>query len=749
MRIAVSNPDNIGDFVLRQPMLSAFLDAGHTLLLVVRDFVAPLAMDLFPDAVVLACPGNPYDRDFTLQTPTGLEFLRQVRAFEPMVLTVASYQHTVLEESLAEALPEADCVGFNGHLYQARPEVTEIVKIRFAARALVAAETKELTKNELLCAAVLGRDVVLPAPQMEASAEGLTEARLQLDRLGLGRGPFWVVCAGDIADKSIKNWTLEQWARFCAALLEQETVQLLFTGSPDEHAATEAIRAGMGDAGLLTATITDEPTTLQALIGILQLAEGYIGKDTGPMHISAALGKPVVALFGGGHWPRFVPAAKLGAAFTVAVPCVGCNWSCQLQRSHCVKDVPTAAVLRAVAAAIRGELATFSVEVLTPAPELEAAMVRELWERAQRKNQLLEAERTNFLHWHEDRLRDIANLRGELEQGRERMQSAEALLRTWNELEGAVLPESGETFWPLRERLAQLTGLAAEARAMEEQVASASFQERLAVAQREATDAALRRTERLRQSALRKFLAVRVEAQQLREENEQLRASSAEVGALHDELALWQAKWRSTADELEQVREALDRTKEAMHDIQARADATGLQDHHRLMDQEIVLKRREEELRSALGLIPELRDELALERERLQGEIATINADRETRLADIQTLTAQLAESEEDRAARLRAIHELQATLATVEEDRTARLRIIHELQATLATVEDDREARLRMIHDLRSMLATVEEDREARGGQIVTLHEIIANLQREISDLHNLLPYRILRKFR
>ena len=42
MRILVSNPDTIGDMVLRQPFYSALLQHGHELMLIVRDSVVPL-----------------------------------------------------------------------------------------------------------------------------------------------------------------------------------------------------------------------------------------------------------------------------------------------------------------------------------------------------------------------------------------------------------------------------------------------------------------------------------------------------------------------------------------------------------------------------------------------------------------------------------------------------------------------------------------------------------------------------------
>jgi len=427
MRIAVSNPDNIGDFILRQPMLAAFQEAGHELLLIVRDFVAPLAIDLFPEARVLRCLGNPYGRDFSLGSPLGQELLRELSEFAPDLFVVASYQHTQMEELLVAELPGVECIGFTGYLYQARPETTAISAIHFVTRVSVGRELPELEKNQLLCEAALGHPVALGLPQMTALPAVLARAGEKLSEIGLNGRPFWAVCAGDAPDKGVRNWRVEQWAEFCRDLTGMTGATLLFIGSPGEHDATVEIQSAMGQSGLRTATITGETMKLDMLTAILHLSEGYIGKDTGPMHIAAALGKPVLGVFGGGTWPRFVPAATTGGIVTLSVPCVGCDWVCHLSRSHCVKDVPVATVLAKAVAMVRGEASGFSVEVLKPDPILEARILRDLLASVQIEQRKVAAERANFMQWHDDRLRDIAQLRGELDAAKIELGSIETL----------------------------------------------------------------------------------------------------------------------------------------------------------------------------------------------------------------------------------------------------------------------------------------------------------------------------------
>lgn len=346
MRIAVSNPDSLGDLVIRQPMIAALEEAGHELLLVVREPVAPLAAYLFPRAEVAVCHGDPHWEGYE----PAEELIAQVVAFRPEVFVVAAYQHTRLEERLAEALA-CPVIGFNGFLF---PD--GVSRIRLTRVVEVNEDLAEVEKNARLCGAILGREATLARPRMAATAEGVAEAR---ERMATS-GPFWAVAAGDTPAARIKNWRPEKWAELCRRAVEEKGLTLLFTGTTAEHESTEAIRAAMGEAGRRTRTMTDRPISMAGMIGLLSIAEGYIGRDSGPMHMAAALGKPVVAVFGGGNWPRFIPAAEAGAVFTVKMPCVGCGWRCHLETPECSTRVQVERVLRAV-----GERSPFQVEELS------------------------------------------------------------------------------------------------------------------------------------------------------------------------------------------------------------------------------------------------------------------------------------------------------------------------------------------------------------------------------------------------
>ncbi|HEX2099049.1 MAG TPA: glycosyltransferase, partial [Candidatus Synoicihabitans sp.] len=87
---------------------------------------------------------------------------------------------------------------------------------------------------------------------------------------------------------------------------------------------------------------------LPLLAALLATCRAYVGHDTGAMHIAAAVGRPTVGIFGGGHWPRFRPVGRQVAAVVHPLPCFGCNWDCYFGNAPCVKLLEVPDVLTAL-----------------------------------------------------------------------------------------------------------------------------------------------------------------------------------------------------------------------------------------------------------------------------------------------------------------------------------------------------------------------------------------------------------------
>src|SRR5690606_23582907 len=117
MRILISNPDTIGDMVLRQPLLARLGKAGHELAVVVPPLVAPLIDLIAPEARIITCPVNPYEAHLEPADERLDDVAAAARAFEPEMVVAAPWQATPLEARLLGEFPQARRVGFEGRRY--------------------------------------------------------------------------------------------------------------------------------------------------------------------------------------------------------------------------------------------------------------------------------------------------------------------------------------------------------------------------------------------------------------------------------------------------------------------------------------------------------------------------------------------------------------------------------------------------------------------------------------------------------
>ena len=89
-------------------------------------------------------------------------------------------------------------------------------------------------------------------------------------------------------------------------------------------------------------------TSLRDVIGVLSRATVAVGPDSGPMHIAAAVGTPVVSLWGATSPARSVPVGGEDFVIQGVAPCVPCyRKECPIGRL-CMQSITAAAVLERV-----------------------------------------------------------------------------------------------------------------------------------------------------------------------------------------------------------------------------------------------------------------------------------------------------------------------------------------------------------------------------------------------------------------
>ncbi len=99
-----------------------------------------------------------------------------------------------------------------------------------------------------------------------------------------------------------KFWLTPRWSELCDQLL-RAGIRPVFGGSGGDLAYINAIIEKMSGR----ATVAAGRLSLTESVALMKRASAYVGLDTGPMHIAAMTGTPVVALFGPTHPERVGP----------------------------------------------------------------------------------------------------------------------------------------------------------------------------------------------------------------------------------------------------------------------------------------------------------------------------------------------------------------------------------------------------------------------------------------------------------
>ena len=142
------------------------------------------------------------------------------------------------------------------------------------------------------------------------------------------------------------RWASKQWpvANF-AELLDQLDGPSVLLGAPDETHLGEQIRQATSAQPLDLIG----RTSLRELVAILSRAGRIVCCDSGPMHIAAALGRPLVALFGPTYAERTGPFSEAAVVLQRPLPCRPCRKRvCPLGHQDCLRQLSGALVAERV-----------------------------------------------------------------------------------------------------------------------------------------------------------------------------------------------------------------------------------------------------------------------------------------------------------------------------------------------------------------------------------------------------------------
>ncbi|HYE18523.1 MAG TPA: glycosyltransferase family 9 protein [Tepidisphaeraceae bacterium] len=131
-----------------------------------------------------------------------------------------------------------------------------------------------------------------------------------------------------------KRWPSERFAALVPLLRDRFGLASVLIGGPDVAGLSAQIPGAINLGG---------KTSLRELCALIEGAQLVIANDSGPMHIAAAMNRPLVTVFGPTNPVRTGPYQRPGSVVRLALPCSPC-YSRTCSHQSCLKWLPEESV---------------------------------------------------------------------------------------------------------------------------------------------------------------------------------------------------------------------------------------------------------------------------------------------------------------------------------------------------------------------------------------------------------------------
>jgi ADP-heptose:LPS heptosyltransferase/GT2 family glycosyltransferase len=342
--IACFKFDTLGDLVLFEPALRALRREFPAARLVVwiRRAYADLAALLGPDYEWRTTSIDPFAHGPEAAPDEVRRLREEIAALKPDVVAATTSKRNWLEAVLAatSGAPRRLAVGCStdDEFFATQARLLLNVETRTAyTDALPTPDSEpDWRRNFVLLDALAGRPVPRQRPSLSVPPEFGTSAAAVLQERNLSPGKYIVCAAAGFANVAIKTWPPERFAAVLAHAGQQHGLPALLIGHESERSHLEKVASGTNGAAQIWC---GGEGSLPLLAALIHQSRIFLGNDTGALHLAAALDRPVVGVFGGGTWPRFVPAARQHASIVHPLPCFGCGWDCAFGDAPCIGEI--------------------------------------------------------------------------------------------------------------------------------------------------------------------------------------------------------------------------------------------------------------------------------------------------------------------------------------------------------------------------------------------------------------------------
>lgn len=175
-------------------------------------------------------------------------------------------------------------------------------------------------ENFLDCLRVIGAPISSKRLELWPSLEAEGKVHALLAQAGWKRDDLKIIIHL-AASLPAKQWPIERFAAVMRALQERYHARFIYTGALQDRVLYEELEGRGPFGGLNLCGVTD----IRENISVYRAADLYFGVDSGPMHVAAAVGVPVVALFGPTNEIKWGPWGDGHIVLTKKLSCRSCK----------------------------------------------------------------------------------------------------------------------------------------------------------------------------------------------------------------------------------------------------------------------------------------------------------------------------------------------------------------------------------------------------------------------------------------
>lgn len=183
-----------------------------------------------------------------------------------------------------------------------------------------------------------------PTPALPLSGEGekrASNACSSPDKGRLGGVSLLALCPG-AEYGGAKRWPAEYFADVARYHIVQGG-QVMLLGSAKDVSVTAEIAALADSPACLDLA---GKTSLQEVLALLSLADRVVSNDSGLMHVAAAVGTPVIALYGSSDPNYTPPLSDKAHIISLGLECSPCfKRECPLEHLDCLRNIPPQSVI--------------------------------------------------------------------------------------------------------------------------------------------------------------------------------------------------------------------------------------------------------------------------------------------------------------------------------------------------------------------------------------------------------------------